>query len=88
MNSYLNTHPWLKGLLVVVESALFGAVIDAPTSGFDYSRAGLRHALTIAITAVLCAARNYLRTSPLDVKLNPQLDPLTSIDLSGSPPQS
>jgi hypothetical protein len=40
MNSiqlYLSSHPWLKGSLVVIESAVTGGLVDALTSRFDFT---------------------------------------------------
>lgn len=58
-------HPWLAGLLVTGESAAIGAGTSLVVNGFDVTKHGIQHAVTIVLVTIGVAVRNYIRQSPL-----------------------
>jgi hypothetical protein len=67
-NSWAVDHPYWAGLVVVTESAAIGAAADLIMNGVDFSKSGVKHALTIVGVAIINAVRNYLRSSPPDLR--------------------
>lgn len=61
-------HPTLAHLVVVVESAAVGALVDVCTNGLDFTQQGLKHASTIIGTAVIVAVRNYIKDNAKNLK--------------------
>lgn len=68
LHEFEATHPWVAGLIRTAEATAVGGLTDLAINGMDFSKDGLKHALTIVSATVLVAIRNYLKTSPLDKK--------------------
>lgn len=63
--AYLKAHPWLAGMLVVVESSAIGAATDLLANGTSFQGNGTKHFLTVVGVGVATGVRNYLKQSPL-----------------------
>lgn len=68
--AWLEAHPWVAGLIVVVEAAAIGAVSDLLINGATFQGNWLKHGMTVVCSSVVVAVRNYLRQSPLVPKIN------------------
>lgn len=65
ITAYLSAHPWIAGLVVVVESSAIGAITDVLANGTNFQGNGGKHFLTVVGVGVATGVRNYLKQSPL-----------------------
>jgi hypothetical protein len=59
--TWLNSHPFVKGLAVALEGAAWGVLVDAVANPLFLSRQGLKQTLATLVVTEVAVARNYLR---------------------------